>query len=638
MAVTIKTAPKTVPAKPAPTIQQLREALLGFGLAGKAVWDAATELEPAKRYEFCKNELIKMAQAVKQAQIYVDGKPPVGFREFVESPDYLDQKGILYPKVMEEGERLNSGEYVEAVLTGGIGTGKTTLAVFSTAYQIYWLSCFKNPHKMWELSPADEIVIVLQSLNATLASDVDYKRLRNLIAMSPYFKTKFPFDKDRESQMHFPNHIVVKPVSGADTAIIGQNVIGGVLDEVNFMAMTEKSKMVRDGGTFDQAAQLYDAIHDRRASRFMVQGKLPGMLCLVSSKQYPGEFTDRKMKEAENEKREKGKTRIFVYDKCEWDVKPASKFTGEWFTIFLGDETRKPYICTPEQAENIPEVDKHLFKLIPLEYKSAFERNMLKAIRDIAGHSTFAMHPFILEPEKVEACFGKVGSILSRDSCDFKLTTVAAYPRRFRHLDQPRFVHLDLSMTGDSTGVACGYVRRFVEIIRSGTVRELLPEIVYDFVLEVVPPKNGEIQFANIRELLYNLRKLGLPIKWVSMDTFQSTDTKQILAQQGFITGIRSLDVDTRGYDIAKQALMDERIVAPEHARAMMEFIRLERDPVTRKVDHPVHFSKDCSDAMAGVAWGLTMQREVWAMHDAPLTMRPPDLIQAAQLALPVAA
>lgn len=637
MPVHITKTPKKPVAVKGPTIDQMRSALLGFGLAGKAVWDASVGLDPVEQYDFCKTELIRMAQAVKQAQIYVNGKPPVGFREFVESPEYLDQKGILYPKVMDEGEELNSGKYIEGVLTGGIGTGKTTLAVFTTAYQIYWLSCFKSPHRMWELSPADEIVIVLQSLNATLAGDVDYKRLRNLIAMSPYFKKHFPFDKDRESQMLFPNHIVVKPVSGADTAIIGQNVIGGVLDEVNFMAVVEKSKQVRDGGVFDQAAQLYDAIHDRRASRFMVQGKLPGMLCLVSSKQYPGEFTDRKMKEAENEKREKGATRIFVYDKCEWDVKPESKFTGEWFTIFLGDETRKPYIVQEEGFEP-PAADAHLYKPIPLEYKPAFERNMLKAIRDIAGHSTFALHPYILEPEKVQNCFGKVGSILSRDSCDFKMTTVAAYPRRFRNLDQPRFVHLDLSMTGDSTGVACGYVRRFVEIVRSGTVRELLPEIVYDFVLEVQPPKNGEIQFANIRELLYNLRKLGLPIKWVSMDTFQSTDTKQILAQQGFITGIRSLDVDTKGYDIAKQALMDGRIVAPEHARAMMEFIRLERDPVTRKVDHPVHFSKDCSDAMAGVAWGLTMQREVWAMHDAPLTQLPPTLIQGAQAALPAAA
>lgn len=614
---------------PPPTLEQFTTVLKKFGPVGLTVIEAAKTLPVEQRLDFCKREAAKIAQAVKNSQTYVDGKPPVDFKTFVESPEFLNQAGILYPKVLEEGVELNSGKYVEAVLTGAIGTGKTTLAVFSTAYQLYWLSCFKSPHKQWELSPADEIVIVCQTLNASLARDVDYRRLRNLIAMSPYFKTKFPFDKDREGTMEFPNNIIVKPVSGQDTAIIGQNVIGGILDEVNFMAVVERSKMVRDGGEFDQAAQLYDAIHDRRASRFMFQGRLPGMLCLVSSKQYPGEFTDRKMAEAEKEKKETGVSRIFIYDKREWEVKPDNKFTGEWFTLFLGDEVRKPRIVL--DGDEIPEVDLHLHMPVPMEFRSRFESNMLKAIRDIAGHSTFALHPYILEPEKVEACFGRVGSILSRDSCDFKMTTVAAYPKRFRNLDQPRFVHLDLSSTGDSTGVACGYVRRFVEVIRSGTVKEILPEIVYDFVLEVVPPKNGEIQYANIRELLYNLRKLGLPIKWVSLDSYQSTDSRQILAQQGFITGLRSLDVDTRGYDIAKQALMDGRIHAPDHSRAMMEFIRLERDPVSHKIDHPVHFSKDCSDAMAGVAWGLTVQREIWSMHDAPLTTLPPEILQGVQ-------
>jgi hypothetical protein len=618
----------TLPSPPPPTLEQVKTVLLKFGPVGLAVWETALDLPSGhERYEFCKAEVIRLARAVKQAQVYVDG-PPVSFKEFVEGKNFLNMPDVLYPKVMEEGEELNSGRYVEAVMTGGIGTGKTTLALFTTAYQLYVLSCYKNPHAMWELSPADEIIIVLQSLNATLAQDLDYRRLRNMIAMSPYFREKFPFDRDRENQMIFPRNIIVKPVSGEDTAIVGQNVIGGVIDEVNDMAVVDKSKQAKDGGKYDQAQMLYDAIVNRRRSRFMVQGKLPGMLCLASSKQYPGEFTDRKMDEAKQDIREKGTTNIFVYDKCEWDVKPLSKFTGEWFTIFLGDETRKPRLVTDEEAADRPEADAELYKLIPLEYRPAFERNMLKAIREIAGHSTFALHPYILEPEKVQACFGRVGSILSRDGCDFALTTVAAYPKRFRYLDCPRFVHLDLSQTADSTGVACGYVRKFVEIVRTGSVKEILPEIVYDFVLEVVPPKNGEIKFANVRELLYSLRRLGLPIKWISMDTFQSTDMRQILAQQGFITGIRSLDVDTKGYDIAKQALMDGRIVAPEHHKAMMEFIRLERDPITHKVDHPAYFSKDCSDAMAGVAWGLTMQREIWSMFNIPLTQVDPLLLQ----------
>src|ERR1700678_1794699 len=98
-------------------------------------------------------------------------------------------------------------------------------------------------------------------------------------------------------------------------------------------------------------------------------------------------------------------------------------------------------------------------------------------------------------------------------------------------------------------------------------------------LLEIKPPSNGEIQFENIRQLLYTLRdKMKLPIKWVTFDTFQSKDSMQLLHTAGFITGIRSMDVDTLAYDIAKQAFYDDRISAPHHPKAMKELVRLEID------------------------------------------------------------
>ena len=52
-------------------------------------------------------------------------------RTFVESPKYLNAKGVLYPEVMKAFVELNSGNYYEAVLTGAIGIGKTTIAVYT---------------------------------------------------------------------------------------------------------------------------------------------------------------------------------------------------------------------------------------------------------------------------------------------------------------------------------------------------------------------------------------------------------------------------------------------------------------------------------------------------------------------------
>ncbi|APD18895.1 hypothetical protein [Vibrio phage J14] len=43
-------------------------------------------------------------------------------------------------------------------------------------------------------------------------------------------------------KLKFPNRIFVRAISGEDTAAIGQNVIGGIIDEINFMGLVEDSK------------------------------------------------------------------------------------------------------------------------------------------------------------------------------------------------------------------------------------------------------------------------------------------------------------------------------------------------------------------------------------------------------------
>ena len=79
--------------------------------------------------------------------------------------------------------------------------------------------------------------------------------------------------------------------------------------------------------------------------------------------------------------------------------------------------------------------------------------------------------------------------------------------------------------------------------------------------------------------------------------------------------GRRSTDRDTYAYDILKTALNEARVLAPEHAKCKSELMALERDDKTGKADHPVHSSKDVSDALASVVAGLTDSRYAWAQH-----------------------
>ena len=560
---------------------------------------------------------------IEAMDVLVGNPDVVDIETFIYDENYANApKGSIYPEVMVALKELNRrGRYVEAVLTGSIGAAKTTIALWTQLYQLYCLAEMDDPHGEFDIQPTDEIVIVFQSLKLKSAKDVDYDRFKALVDRAPYFQREFRYDPNIKSQLNFPKRIRVKPIAGVETGAIGENVIGGIIDEINFMAHVEGSKMSPDSTVYDQAVSLYQAIARRRESRFMDQGELAGMLCLVSSKRYRGQFTDRKEVEAATN------PAIFLYDKRVWDVKPWA-FSGKTFDVFVGDETRKPYIV--DHLGDVHEEDRRLVEAIPIEYLKQFEVDLLDSLRDIAGVSTTAIHPFIMEPHKVVACFGAHLSIFERDAVDFVATKLRILPKRFVRPDEPRYVHLDLAITSDSAGFAIGFVRGFRSIERSPGVYEFAPEVHIDGILEIPPPRGGEIQFDKVRAVIYKLREMGLNVTWVSADSFQSTDTLQELHREGFVVGQLSMDTKTRPYDIAKQALYDGRVFAPEHPKCQQEILRLERDVKKGKIDHPTSGSKDCADAVCGVIYGVSMRREVWVRHNVdprkmPMTMRSPE-------------
>jgi hypothetical protein len=559
-----------------------------------------------------KQLLITMKEAVFDRKALAKFKHmPVDVTTFIEDEYYMNAKGTIYPEIMKHLVEMNEGDYDEIVCTGGIGAGKSTVALYTTAYQLYLLSCMANPQRYFGLDPTHEILIVFQSLNKALAEELDYERFKQMIKASKYFTEQFTYNRHVETQLEFPNRIVVKPVSGAETGAIGQNVIGGLIDEVNFMANVQKSSK-NEGQNYDQATALYNSVARRRKSRFMNKGRLPGRLCLVSSRRHPGQFTDIKEEEA------KSNPRIYIYDKRVWEVKPDG-YSGETFRVFIGDDFRKPYVLDKDAVPSDADIEAKLVDTIPIEYWSDFagpKADIIKALRDIAGKSTLARHPLMQSRELVAQCFGRRHSIFASDCTDF----VSSRPQIRGSLigvnrEHPRWAHIDLGLTSDHAGVTIGHVPRFVDITRGDGIVEVLPHVEIDGFLEIPPPHNGEIDFASIRMVLYKLREMGLPIRWVSMDSFQSVDSMQILRSKGFVVGYQSIDTNTTPYELTKQALYDNRVTAPTCKKVIKELLSLERDTRTGKIDHPANGSKDVADSFAGVVYGLTTRREVWGQH-----------------------
>ena len=136
---------------------------------------------------------------------------------------------------------IAAGDYDELVFTGGIGWGKSWIGDIMLARSIYEISCLINPQRTFGLAFDSEIVLIQQSVNAKLARTVLFDQLGRLLRHSQYFQAAFPMDLSIKTELHFPHAVRVSPIAGNESGGIGQNVIGGILDESNFLPVIEKS-------------------------------------------------------------------------------------------------------------------------------------------------------------------------------------------------------------------------------------------------------------------------------------------------------------------------------------------------------------------------------------------------------------
>lgn len=550
----------------------------------------------------------------------------VDIMEFVESSQFMGQAGYVRPAIRKKLIELHSEDrYIEVLLTGAIGIGKNYFADMSFAYDLYKLSCYHNPQIEYDLAPGSSIMLIMQSISLSLAKKDIFEQFKARIEMSPYFKRNFMFDPNVKSELRFPKNIYVIPCGGNDTAAIGMNVYGGIIDELNFMAKTKDSVRVAltREEEFDQAERLYNTLIKRMKSRFIQKDKIPGKLYLVSSVNYPGDFTDRKMEEAEND------PTIFVMKMAQWESLPESRFTDERFPVEIGNDVKRSRILK-DSSEAQDEED---VVWIPVTYKKEFERDLETALRDLAGIATGAKHPFIPQRELIEAAQVEhetifegrqlfrvsdivLTDILDPESPDWEQIIDYDYLEDLLPDRTVAFAsHLDVGLRQDAAGLAIGRISGYrllqnVQVFDEKT-SELMefndinaPIYTIDGSLRILAPKNDEVDLNLVRDLILHIRSL-LFLKWCTMDSYQSAMLIQAFRKAKIRSGTLSVDASIAPYTELKLSIKDSRFLCPRHETLATEIRNLERDPEKDKVDHPAGGSKDVSDACAGTVYML---------------------------------
>lgn len=543
---------------------------------------------------------------------------PVSPEQFLTDPYYFQHIGKdAYPIWKKHFcEIYAPGNYIfHVILTGSIGCGKDFFTQLCLAYELYKLGCLRNPHEYLKRSVNSDIVFALVSVTKSQTKHVLFNGFVRMIDQSPWFQENFqrnidkndiieinsPFDNGENAKM---GKIVVMYGAPNNSTVIGANVLTAVIDEANFMEVIQKSKKARGKNKeFNQAKSLYHNIYRRMESRYSnKEGRLEGKLFIISSRQYPDDFLEEKIKEI------RGREGVVIYEYTKYQVDPES-FSSEMFDLELGDAMYPPRILEEgmtarEGAEVIQ---------VPLSLKQQFIDDIDTAIRDTAGRATLSVQNFIGQRNKLYECihpdvpcfFSAQTTTLEDGHCILEDKLVG--------IDKtaPRAIHLDLSRSEDSTGFAMSHVAGVVPVehsVRSlvdgqeiwSKVKEYLPVFQTDIMLEITAPLHGTISQAKIRSLVIKLRDLGFNICMVSADQYQSDATLETLAANGFPTKRTSVDSSLDPYYHLRAAIYEKRYRFYKHDVFVKEMINLEEDSKKRKVDHPPNGSKNVSDAVAG--------------------------------------
>lgn len=488
--------------------------------------------------------------------------------------------------------------YSKAMITGGIGIGKTTFASIVLPYLAHWVLCLRDPQDYFNLLPGSRIAFMQMSTSGSQAKEVVFGDIKARIQYCKWFQEKYPYNKDFKNQLRFPKDIWILPGDSAETTFEGYNILGGILDEADSHKVTENK---------DYAEQGFTTITSRVASRFGDQG-----FVLVIGQMKKGQgFAAKKYAE-------------YKKDPDAYTARMSIWESFGWHNYLKEDGTRDSFWYDVKRKSIVPEgvldeldakrkTDEYIE--IPNLYRPDFTDHPEKALRDLAGIPPAVGSPFISLTHRIEEAQERY---LENWGIESPYDHRGKWVDGFRASNSvKRVCHIDMAYSGngDALGFAMGHVRGVEEI--DG---ELKPYIVIDCVVRIKAPAGREIFIGDIRRMIYWLRDdRKFKIDMVTTDGFESTDTRQQLQRRRINTDKVSVDKTVAPYFDLRDALYESRIEIPKY----MIYLRPDDTSMTNivykemseledngsKIDHPFEGSKDVSDAIAGVCFTLMGDR-----------------------------
>ena len=525
-----------------------------------------------------------------------------GERKCTVFPYWLDKLKEIFP------DNLTT-RYNTIVLTGSIGLGKSFIAVICQLYLLYRMMCLKDPYTYYGLQPIDKITFSMLNVTLEAAQGVGWDKMQQLLQSSEWFMEKGNMNASRTNPQWMPPKGIELVFGSSNRHVVGRALFSNFSDEVNFGVGNNVEKQKA------KLKKMISQIDARMISRFGKGTYLPTMNIIASSKDSEQAFMESYI---EMKRQNESKTTLIV-DEPQWVVrndKGSPDDPGSFYVAvgnkFLAHELL-PIDVTEEEVQAYRDKGYFMLKVPPI-YREAFEDNIDLALTDNAGISTSSTTKYISGVRLTQIKTDTYKNPFTKDVIEVGNSPddVMQYANFFdlsrispRDLVRPLFIHLDMSLSGDKTGIAGVWITgKRPQKVGEDPSKEL--EFKVAFSVSVKAPKGFQVSFEKNRNFIRWLRDRGFAIKGISSDTYQSAQIQQQLKSDGFKTKILSVDrVDNSTksclpYAFFKSAIYERHLQMFKDCQLLTEeIVSLERLS-DGHIDHPQNGSKDQSDAVCG--------------------------------------
>lgn len=560
--------------------------------------------------------------------LYADYKEiPVDIETFIEDNNYLgkawhDGGGnvILYPywrKVLKELFPDNISTSVNNFIESGArGLGKSEIAVTIGLYLMYRVLCLKNPWETLRLKSTEKICFAFMNITKYLAEDIGISKFQKTVQMSPWFMQRGSMTQRNNEPYWIPPEPINIIIGSQSSHVLGQPIYFAFFDEISFVKTQDIEKQKRI------AIDMIDTAIGGMKTRFIVNGKNPTLLVLASSKRSEKSFLEQHMKR----KLATEKENVKIVDEAVWTVKPKGVYSDKTFRIAVGNKFLPSVVVPDDEPSSLYEERGYKIINAPVDFRSNFMEDIERSLCDYAGISSSEISKYISGTAVMEVMSSKAVNPFTREILEignapddktqyydyFDLSKVPESLRR-----KPLFVHMDMSVSGDRTGIAGVWINgKKTSTDESTQSKDLF--FTAAFGVAIKAPKGRQISFEKNRNFIYWLKERGFNIKGITTDTFQSYDTGQTLIAKGYPYSILSVDKVAddhicRPYQYLKSTIYERRIEIFPSELLRNELTDLERNINTGKVDHTESGSKDVADSLCGALYNASKNAEEFA-------------------------